>query len=209
MSIEITESQLTTVIENFGQEAVHKAQLETKAVFPGGWMPPSVILALGLRETGLQNIRGGAVMINGHWVPSYTDVGWLQINSLISTNEDWLRGRPGCPDGSWRPDMIGWHLFRRVTAFTDMHNPTFTAALQYTLAQMAQERAEAYAAKVAPADVMRFVIAAHNAGFGGALRGYCCGDVDRYSTMGDYSEWVLHYAPMIAAWIEARPSWQA
>ena len=202
----ITPSELNDIIERFGQEATLKAQSETRAVFPGGWFPPSVIMALGLRESLLQNIRGGAKKVNGVWEPSDTDEGWLQVTNTVSTNAAWLKTVPGCPNGSWDPDIPGFNA-GKVNALTPAHNPTFSAALQYTLKQVVAERAQAYAAGVKPADALRFVCAAHNAGFQGALTGYKAGNVDLHTTHGDYSQWVLSYAPQIAAWIAAKPAW--
>jgi hypothetical protein len=32
--------------------------------------------------------------------------------------------------------------------------------------------------------------------------------VDEYTTLGNYSAWVLAQAPIVAGWIAARPKWQ-
>jgi hypothetical protein len=202
----ITQDQLTPVMEAFGQEAALLAQKETHAAFPGGWLQPSVVMALGLRETGLRNIRGGAVLINGVWEPSDTDEGWLQITNTVTSNAEWLAKQPGCPNGSWKPDMPGFNS-GKVNALTTDHNPTLTAALGYTLGQITSERRQAYSV-VHPSGVLRFVIAAHNAGFEGALEGYRAGNVDENTTLGNYSAWVLANAPAIAEWIAGRPDWQ-
>lgn len=203
---DITPAQLTTVMERFGQSAALKAQSETHGVFPGGWFTPWDTMALGLRESGLENIRGGANFIDGEWVESDTDEGWLQITNLVTTNAAWLKSVPGCPNGSWDPDMPGFHA-GTITALTDGHNPTFTAALQFTLKELTVNRALAYKAGVAPRDAVRFVIACHNAGFQGALSGYKDGNVDLHTTHGDYSAWTLRHAPMIAEWIATHPGW--
>lgn len=197
----VTESQLTPIFERFGQEACKKAQSETLAIFPGKWFPPSVLLALGLRETSLQNIEGGAELVNGVWVPTKTDKGWLQISSLIVPNAKWLATELGCPDGSWYPARP------HHTALEDGYCPTFSAATKYTLAQIVANRGQA-ANVVKPADTLRFVIAAHNAGFAGALAGYKRGNVDLNTTHGNYSAYVLASAPVIDDWIAGRPNWQ-
>jgi hypothetical protein len=194
-------------MEAFGNEACLKAQSETHAAFPGGWLLPSVVLALGLRESSLENIRGGAIVVNGKLVPTTTDEGFLQITNTVSSNATWLASVPGCPNGSWVPDMVGWNN-GTVNALTDNHNPTFSAALQFTISEIKANRAQAEPAGVKSADVLRFCIAAHNAGFQGALEGYESGNVDRYTTLGDYSENVLQNAPVVAEWIAARPTWQ-
>lgn len=208
----ITGTALTNMMERFGNEAALKAQSETRKVFPGGWLPPSVVMALGARESMLQNICGGAVLVNGVWKPSYTDRGFLQISDTIPENQQWLSTVPGCPNGSWNPETpIYKGVFRktlRYPALLPLHCPTFSAALQYTLAQIETNRVQAGASGVKPTDVLRFVIAAHNAGFQGALDGYNNGDVDEFTTHGDYSGWVMAEAPVIATWISVRPNWQ-
>jgi hypothetical protein len=202
-----TQAELTPVMENFGQEAALIVQRKVLVAFPGGWFRPEHAMALGLRETGLRNIRGGAKLVDGVWEPTDTDEGWLQITNTLEPNRVWLKTVPGCPNGSWRPDMTGWDA-HTVTALTANHNPTLSAALGYTLRQIITQRGQAYANRVKAPDALRFVIAAHNAGFSGALDGYEAGNVDLHTTLGDYSADVLANAPVIAAWLAAHPSWQ-
>ena len=197
----ITPSQLDAAILKFGNYAVLKVQADVHAVFPGGWYSPSVLMALGLRETNLQNICGGAIKVNGQWQRSFTDRGWLQISDTQPANAAWLATVPGCPNGSWDPA-------HGHTAIEPMHVPTMSGAMDYTLKEMVSHRQLAYNAGVKSEDCLQFIVAAHNAGFTGALNGYQEGNVDANTTLGDYSWWVLHYAPQIAAWIKAHPKWQ-
>ena len=207
MSDVLTQEELTVIFERFGNEACLIVQREVIAAFPGGWLSPSVVLSLGLRETGLENIRGGAVEINGVWEPSDTDEGVFQVTNLVESNAIWLKSVPGCPNGSFKPDMEGWNA-GKVNALTTDHNPTLSAGLQYTIDEIKANRAQAEPAGVKSADVLRFCIAAHNAGFEGALKGYESGNVDKFTTLGNYSAWVLENAPAVAEWIAARPAWQ-
>jgi hypothetical protein len=207
MSDIITQDELTPVMERFGNEACLIVQKETLAAFPGKWLTASIVHALGLRETGLQNIRGGAVKVNGKWIPSDTDEGVFQITNTVETNAAWLKSVPGCPNGSFTPDMAGWNK-GTVNALTPNHNPTLSAGLGYTISSLKVNRSQAEPAGVASKDVLRFCIAAHNAGFEGALLGYKAGNVDENTTMGNYSSWVLANAPAVAEWIAARPAWQ-
>src|ERR1039458_5397352 len=211
MSDVITPLQLNTIIERFGQEAVLKCQRLTRIAFPGGLFPPSVLMALGLRETNLQNICGGAKLVDGQWAQAYTDRGVFQISDTQPTNAKWLASVPGCPNGpddtaNWDPDVKGFNK-GKTSALTAMHCPTFSAAAQYTLAEMKRNRQLAYDAGVTSPDCLQFIVAAHNAGFEGALTGYREGNVDANTTLGDYSWWTLHYAPQIAAWITNHPGW--
>lgn len=211
----ISASLLNEILERFGQQAAIETQRVVHTAFPGGWLPPAVVMALGLRETNLQNICGGAKLVEGKWVPTYTDRGWLQITDTIAQHRQWLSTRPGCPNGAhnkpnWDPDMVGYRTGgeHKITAATAMHCPTMTAALQYTLSTIKSDRAQAEASKVAPEHVLQLVVAAHNAGFFGALQGYQAGDIDKNTTLGNYSSDVLEHAPAIAAWIAAKPNWQ-
>jgi hypothetical protein len=207
MSDILTQPVLTVIFERFGQEAAHITQREIHAAWPGNWFKPEHGLALGCRETALANIRGGAVLVNGVWVPSDTDEGVYQITNTVSSNATWLRSVPGCPNGSFKPDMPGFHS-GKVNALTPAHNPTLSAGLTYTIAEIQANRAQAGPAGVKPNDVLRFVIAAHNAGFQGALEGYESGDVDRFTTHGNYSQWCLDNVPAITKWLDTHPKWR-
>jgi hypothetical protein len=212
MSDVITPAELTDIMEGFGNEACLLVQKETHAAWPGGWVPPSIVMSLGLRETNLTNIAGGATLVNGQWQRAYTDRGVFQITDTFAPSAKWLASVPGCPNGpndvsNWVPDMAGFRA-GKTNALTAKHSPTLSAGLGYSVKSMKADRAQAYTAGVKPNDALQFVVAAHNAGFEGALKGYQEGNVDAYTTLGDYSWWVLHNAPMIAAWIIAHPKWR-
>lgn len=160
----------------------------------------SEILSLGLRETGGLNICGGARFVNGIWVNSFTDRGWLQISDQIPENLKWLRTVPGCPNGMWQPQP-------GHTAADPMYCPRFTDAALYTLAEMGRNATAAREAAVGADHITRFCIAAHNAGFTGALDGYRQGNVDLYTAHGDYSAWVLRIATIVHQWVVAHPGW--
>ena len=51
-------------------------------------------------------------------------------------------------------------------------------------------------------------MAAYNAGMGGALNGWRAGDVDRFTTGGDYSAWVLRHRLAVQHWLDAHPRWK-
>lgn len=160
---------------------------------------PSTLMALGLRETGLANIDGGAVKgPNGEWVRSFTDRGCFQIAE--SEAEDWLKSVPGCPEGQWSPKT-------GHNALEAHYAPRFTDAAEYTIREFHEHRTQALKAGVSAIDIERFCIAAHNAGFSGALAGYRNGNVDENTALGDYSKWVQKYAGVIHNWVVAHPHW--
>jgi hypothetical protein len=183
----LTERQVADALKHLGNYRVlaaqHVANENTTDGISGGLM-----LSLGMRESLLQNINNKA----------QTDKGCFQITELYHLA--WLKSQPGCPEGQWRPQP-------GRTADEDGFCPRYTPALEYAL-QMLQD-AVAYAKKRSIKDPVRFAVAAYNAGIGGALRGYQEGDVDKYTTGGDYSAWVLKVKPMVQHWIAAHPSWQS
>jgi hypothetical protein len=61
---------------------------------------------------------------------------------------------------------------------------------------------------VKEADLVRFAVAAYNAGAYSAYQGYINGNVDKYTTHGDYSAWVFEAKSRIYQWIKAHPNWQ-
>lgn len=155
------------------------------------------LLALGLRETGLRNICGGGSVVDGKWVPAKTDRGWLQISDKY--HADFLKNTPGCPEGQWRP--LAGH-----TAYEPTFVPRYTDSLDYTVDNMGN--AIEYGKKHGVSTLIRFAITAHNAGIGGAMDGYRAGDIDKYTTHGDYSAWVIRHSALIKDWISAHPYWQ-
>lgn len=157
------------------------------------------LLALGMRETALRNINGGAEYVNGKWVPAKTDRGWLQISDRY--HMDWLRSVPGCKEGTWVSA-------RGHSAGDEGYCPQFSTAIDFTLREMHEAMAYARKHGVVERDIVRFAIASHNGGIGGAMQGYQEGNVDKYTALGDYSGWVLAKVPEIRSWINAHPNWK-
>lgn len=195
---EPTATEVGHALEQLGNYRVRRAQeLVHLAKSP---VAASEVLGLGLRENGLKNRSGGAIYVGGKWIASYTDRGWTQISDQFPENAAWLKSVPGCPDGSWDP--APGH-----NAYEPRFNPRFTDATNYTLTMMRRNYNQAAGDGVKDADRVRFVIAAHNAGYAGALRGYREGNVDAHTTLGDYSKWVLKYASIIHQWVVNHPGW--
>jgi len=149
----------------------------------------SLLLALGLRESLLQNINNKA----------QSDKGCFQITERY--HGAFLRSEPGCPEGTWIgvPDH---------SAFEDGYCPRFTPALHYALSMLQQARMYALRNGVTGDDVIRFAIASYNAGLGGAIEGYRAGDIDLKTTGGDYSAWVIEHRTLINRWLNDHPNWK-
>lgn len=163
-------------------------------------IPASVMLGIGFRETGLRNICGGAVLENGVWVQSFSDRGWLQISDQFESG--FLKTAEGCKEGQWGPTVPA------SRAIEPRHVPRFTPALDYVKQTMLNSMEYAHSQGVPDSELLRFAIAAHNAGDGGAVAGYRSGDVDRNTAHGDYSAYVIALQPLIHDWIVAHPNWQ-
>jgi len=168
--------------------------------YPYKPIPASVMLGIGFRETGLRNICGGATMVNGVWVQSYSDRGWLQISDEFEG--DFLRHAEGCKEGQWGPTNPP------SKAIEPRHVPRFSPALDFVKATMTNSMDFALSEGVPQPELLRFAIAAHNAGDGGALAGWKKGDVDKYTAHSDYSAYVIALGPLIHNWIAAHPNWQ-
>lgn len=198
---DFTQSQVGDSLGRLGRYRVMRAQAVANQGMPDG-ISGSTILALGLRETGLRNIEGGVKMVNGRWVkqdePLKKDVGFVQINRGIHLDD--LRLMPGVKSGTWGP-VIG-----NRTAADDGYCMRFEDALRWTIDNL--HESIAYAEDRDVWEPVRFAIAAHNAGRGGAMTGARAGDVDQETTHGDYSAWVLRHRTLINRWLGAHPNWR-
>lgn len=188
--------QVAKHLVNFGNYRVLRSQQLAEPTF----VPPSVLMALGLRETDLTNICGGAQLVDGRWVQAFRDRGCFQIVDTIPENLAWLATEPGCPNGQWSPAS-------GQTAAAPMHCPQFTPAAEFVLHEFEANREQALAAKVPESHVLQFCVAAHNAGFEGALEGFHEDDMDAHTAHGDYSAWVLRFAPVIHDWVVEHRGW--
>lgn len=199
----MTAQQVGDALARLGNYRVVAAQVAAGEGPPDG-IGGHHLLALGLRETGLRNIEGGAKWDGSKWVaqddPTLMDVGCFQISR--HHHSAWCEAQPGCPVGSWS-------AVTDRSAYDRGYVPRFTPALSFTLSRMKDARQlAATTLGLGEQASVRFAIAAHNAGTGGATKGQREGNVDRYTAGGDYSAWVLEHAKLVKAWLEAHPNWQ-
>lgn len=192
-----TQPQVETALRNLGRYRCQRAQ-ELANVGLADAISGAHLLALGLRETGLKNIRGGIIRRDGQWVeqPDFReqDVGFTQISEMYHLAA--LRAMPGVKEGTWGPVVEG------KSAADDGYCMRFTDAVRYTIDEMHEAIAFAEERHVNPDSSVRFAIAAHNAGEGGAFAGYKAKDIDKYTTGGDYSRWVLAHVPLIRSGLD-------
>lgn len=201
---DFTQEQVGKACANLGRYRVQRAQIVAKEGVPDG-ISGATVLALGLRETHLTNIEGGAKLVDGKWVaetdPNRMDVGVFQISRLW--HKPTLAQMPGVKAKTWGPVVDG------KTAADGGHCPRYEESLRYTIESMQEAIAYAGDKGVTEAEQVRFAIAAHNAGQGGALRGYREGNVDKYTTGGDYSAWVIRHRTLVNRWLAQHPNWKA
>ncbi|MEJ7824928.1 MAG: hypothetical protein WKF48_05840 [Solirubrobacteraceae bacterium] len=201
---EFTDTQVAAALKQLGRYRVVRAQVVAHEGEPDG-ISGSLLLALGLRETGLRNIEGGAKLVDGRWRPeddpARKDVGVFQISRRYHSLA--LGRMPGVLAGTWGP------VVDAKSAASDGHCPRYEESLRYTLAEIHEALAYGADRGVSGPDLPRFAVAAHNAGVGGAIDGYRAGDVDKTTTGGDYSAWTLRHRAKINAWLVAHPNWRA
>lgn len=188
MAKDLSTNDVAQALANLGNFRVKMAQAVAAEGPPDG-ISGSLMLSLGLRESRLKNINN----------PAQSDHGGFQISELY--HADWLRTEPGCPEGTWV--AVAGH-----TAVEDGYCPRYTPALTYALKMLKGSVSFGMRQGVKETDAVRFAVAAYNAGGGGALRGFKEGDVDKYTTGGDYSGWVMRHRLIIQHWLDAHPAWK-
>jgi hypothetical protein len=168
-------------------------------------------LALGLRETGLRNIEGGAKWdeYRKAWVaetdPMKMDVGWCQISRRWHLAA--LAAMPGVKAGTWKPVVEGkW-------ADDAGYVPRFTDALRFCDRVLRTNRIRALEQDVPRADALQVAINGYNRGIDGAIRAYhearrSHGNIDAGTAGNDYGSSVLAHAKLVKAWIDEHENWK-
>lgn len=200
-----SQAEVGAALATAGHYRVIRAQ-QLAGVGPPDGISGALLLSLGLRETWLHNIQGGAKLdVTGRWVPlgpedaDLMDVGALQISRRW--HADTLAKLPGVKSGTWGPVIPG----RSPAEYG--YVPRWTESIEFTLREFHESIAYAADHGVPPEDRVRFAVAAHNAGLGGALNGWRAGNVDRNTAHGDYSAWVLQARTAVNAWLHQHPNW--
>jgi hypothetical protein len=188
MAADLTTTHVERALKRLGNYRVKAAQEAANEGPPDG-ISGALMLALGLRESDLQNINN----------PDQTDHGCFQISDIY--HDDWLRSEPGCKEKTWT--AVEGH-----TAAESGYCPRYTPALNYALKMLKANRLAAMRLGVPENKAVRFAVAAYNAGFGGAMRGWREGDVDKYTTGDDYSDWTMRHRLIIQHWLDKHPSWK-
>src|SRR5436305_15265915 len=113
----ITTSELAGQIAAFG---AHRIDIVTELSHEGppDDIGPTLLLAIGSRETGLRNIVGD----HGR------GRGWLQVDDRF--HADWLAHHRGCASGSFTPKFD--------TALPAGRVPTLTAATLFAIQQLGE-----------------------------------------------------------------------
>lgn len=183
-----TQAQVDAALKALGAYRVRVAQ-EIALEGPSDAFSGALLLALGLRETGLRNVNNG----------EDTDHGCFQISEFFHAS--WLLAQPGCPEGQWVA-RVGH------SALEDHYCPRYTPACQYALQILKDNYAYAVLKGVDVDQRLSFSLAAYNAGIGGAMKGYREGDVSKYTTGGDYAGWVLSARSQVNHFLVRNQNWR-
>jgi hypothetical protein len=206
MSTLLTAEQVATAIKVLDRYRVGRAH-EVAAMRNDG-IGGHHFIAVGMREIGRSrdhwNVEGGARLVNGVWVaetdPTKMDVSAFQISRKHHPKA--LAAMKGVKVGTWKPLVEG------KTANDGGYAPRWQEQLAFVDREF--EAALAYAVRIGVPRALRvhFVFSAHNGGLWGAEKGWREGDLDKYTTYGDYGEVCLIYARMIKAWVDEHPAWR-
>jgi hypothetical protein len=202
----MTQAAVENALVGLGHYRVQRVQTVALEGLPDGISGP-LLLGMGLRESGLKNVTGGLAYVNpdsrrerwpvdraggvwvAEWDPKLQDVSWVQISRRW--NGFALSGMPGVESGTWGPVVAG-------SAADEGLVPQFERSLRFTLDLLHEHMAQAGdAGATMQADQVAIAVAAHNCGIYNAVRAWKGGDVDRYTTQGDYSAWVFHHRTMV------------
>jgi hypothetical protein len=178
----ITAQQLEGELEAFGH---HRIEIVGELAHdgPSDGIGPALLLALGSRETDLRNIVGDA----GH------GRGWLQIDDRF--HPSFLSTHRGCDSGSFTAKF--------ASALPKGRVPTLTAGTLFAVQLLRGNMQFAREHGVPKAQILRFAIAAYNAGAGGALTGFRSGKgVDFKTTGKNYSADVLARAQVVGRFLK-------
>ena len=162
----------------------------------------TLLLAMGSRETNLQNIVGGGYFDDaGRWHTTGVDRGLYQVNA--GYHERWLRSVPGCLSGSYAEV----YSTNDGGAFPEGRVPGLTASTKKAIAILRWNITYARKQGIPEFDLVRVAVAGWNSGVGTSIKAYKeKGDPDKYTTGGDYSRDVLERQRKIRAFIQ-RKGW--
>jgi len=169
-------------LSELGAGRVMSAQLLVLESEFASILPPEYYLAVGIRESGLRNLNN----------PVDSDKGWLQISEAYHLS--WLRSQPGCPEtkNTGLMDPAQWRAIEKKNAAMDDYCPRFTPALDYAMHEItAVGLRVASNRKIPKKSRLHYATTFYNTGDGLALRGYKEGNIDKYSTGGDYGGTVI------------------
>lgn len=202
---DLTAFQLQDALHKFGAYRVHRVGEVLDALENSRNVTQAIVLALGLRESFLRNVEGGAKMVDGKWVkqddPKLMDVGPFQISRWW--HREALQKMNAVKVGTWKPVAVG------RSAYDGGYAPQFEDSCLYAVNELVASVKWAKQQGIKKTDRVRLAIAAHNAGRGGALSGYRKGDVDLLTARQDYSSWVLRHAARVDQWLDSRPGRRA
>jgi len=190
MAPALTPQHIHEAIAKFGNYRTKECQRAAHQGAPD-LISGSLIIAMGLRESDLQNVNNA----------SETDHGWLQINDRWHSR--FLNSVPAVRAGTWGPVVEGHQ------ATEDGYCPRFRDALFYAIDIISHgiEIALDYDADRTMAK--RVALAGFNAGLQAALDDWRDhGNPDLRTAGGDYSSWVIAHQTKVNRWLNDHAGWK-
>lgn len=197
------DEQIDDALSNLGIYRVKRAQIAARESSDD--ISGSLLLALGLRESRLRNLEAGLRKdaVTNRWVeennPDFMVVGVLQISREHHAFA--LERMPAVKRYTWGPVVLG------KTPLEAGYVPRFEDSLVFAINEL-HEMMGILNETIDPKELLRAAVAAYSAGVEGVLKGHREGDIDRYTSGGDYSAWVLRHRVHINRWMMRHPEWQ-
>lgn len=146
----------------------------------------TLLLAIGSRESNLNNITGGGYFDDqDRWVDTGEDRGVFQISAKYHAK--FLTSVPGCLNGEY---VEGFSV-EQGGAYPAGRVPGLTRAAEFVIGLLRDNIDIARTEAVPEDECLRVGVAGYNAGITNAVKGFNYGDPDKFTTGKDYSADVL------------------
>lgn len=172
-----------------------------------------LLLAIGIRESGLMNVLGDFTLDGKVSSPDEPRAvgharGAFQIHDAFHSEA--LARVPGCRAARTLAahTSSAWIPVAAAKAVDRGFCPTVEDGARIAARILTGLIGQADASSIARDDQVRVAVAAYNCGFGGALSSYRRGDADLATTGRDYSRDVLLRRSEIREWLDAHSNWR-
>lgn len=162
-----------------------------------------LVIALGIRESGLRNVLGDFQGTHG------------RARGALQFHDEWhmsfLRSVVGCVASKTIPEFtrINWIPIPGTNAGMRGFCPTWEDSIRYGIkildGHIQKAKIKSVRSKV---DLVKIALSAYNCGFTRAYNAYQAGDVDSPTTLKNYSRDVLLRKDEVREWLNKHPNWR-